>query len=93
LTFGLTNPPQESKNNAIIIHKYKKNFLLSKGKKGMKFRLNNRLDVKDECKKWLEAIIIDVNIFLKNHLFFFKRSVKIRLKFILWVTEQSSTPG
>lgn len=36
-------------------------FSLFKGKRGKKFRINNRLDVKDEQEKWLEARVIDVN--------------------------------
>lgn len=57
----------------------------------MKFSLNNRLDAKDECDKWLEAIIINVNsiffyiLYFIFFITFLKRSVKTRSNCILSV--------
>lgn len=72
--------------------------VLKQWQKGMEFHLNNRLDVKDEMGKWLEARVIDVlQILLQSLKLFFKMSpseIKVHFynyssKFDIWLEKNS----
>ena len=56
LTYGCLDIPLESRNNVRYFQLSNYKFL---GKRGMPFRLNNRLDIKDKNNRFLEGRIIE----------------------------------